>query len=360
MVTANAKATDANNNTLKTASDLADKAAADLAGRLGASKSQADWIATIQSADPKAVARLNPPAAWSPAAAQTMLAKGSTPAEQATAAQTKSFQDAELGIRRAELGNEQARTNLEVQRFQRQYGAAFGQLPPADQAIAQKVANGDFNPTQLSRMPNKEAILAGAIELNPSWSQQTYQTKHAFEDPNSKESLNLQTISRIVGHIGRFEQNSASMGWSPVYGWAGVKLGGTASSLDEDSHAIAGELEKLVSGGVGAQTEIDAWKNDLRSSLASTRQKAVDEISQLVGSQYEGMAQAYRAGTGLELPVAKYLTPAAQQWMKAKGISVVTSPTAPGAPAPAATPAAAPKQDLSKVPTADLLKALGQ
>ena len=37
----------------------------------------------------------------------------------------------------------------------------------------------------------------------------------------------------------------------------------------------------------------------------SPRQKAVNEISQLVGGQYEGMNQSYKAALGSDLPITK-------------------------------------------------------
>ena len=282
------------------------------------------------------------PTQWTPQTPAMLQRVGMTTEQQVTAAETAKRDATTAQNDWMRNAVEKARLGLEQSRFNRQFGAAFGQLSPADQSIAKKLSVGDFNPALLGRMPNKEAIIAGAIELNPGWTPQSYATKRAFEDPDAAQAKNLGTIGRIVGHIGRFEKNSSDLGFAPVYGMAGVSLGGTAQAVSEDSHAIAGELEKLVSGGVGSEGQIQAWQGALRSSIPSVRQKAVDEISQLVGSQYGSMAQAYRTGVGLELPTEKYLAPEAQKWMKSKGINVATSApdVAPGAPASAA-PAAA-------------------
>ncbi len=194
-------------------------------------------------------------------------------------------------------------------------------LNPTQQSIADKLATGDFNPAQLTRFPDKESLIAGAIAKNPNWSPQTFATKKAFEDPQSKQSQNLGTISRIVGHIGRFEKNSKELGVSPSF-FTGVNLTGKAAATQEDAHAISAELEKLVSGGVGTEGQVQTWQKSLTSSNPEIRQQAVDEISQLIGSQYEGMNQTFKTTLGTDLPLGKYVTAAGRDWMKKKGIQV--------------------------------------
>ena len=211
------------------------------------------------------------------------------------------------------------RLGVEQQRLAQTSGGV--QLSASQQAIADKLASGDFNPAQLSRFPDKEALVAGAIAKNPNWSPQTYATKRAFEDPQAKQSQNLGTISRIVGHIGRYEQNSKDMGFAPAFS-LGMNLTGDQAKLNEDAHAISGELEKLVSGGVGTEGQVQGWMKGLRAPTAAARQQAVDEISQLIGSQYEGMSQTYKTTTGQDLPAEKYVSPAGRAWMKEKGINV--------------------------------------
>lgn len=194
------------------------------------------------------------------------------------------------------------------------------QLAPAQQAIADKLATGDFNPTLLARRPDGEALIRAAIAKNPNWTPQTYATKKAFEDPQSKQSQNLGTISRIVGHIGRFEQNSKDLGVSPSM-LIGVNLTGKAAATQEDAHAIAAELEKLVSGGMGTEGQTQSWAKALTSTRPDIRQQAVDEISQLIGSQYEGMNQTYKTTVGSDLPIEKYVSSNGRAWMSSKGIS---------------------------------------
>ena len=205
---------------------------------------------------------------------------------------------------------------------QREFDLKSGGVPltPQQQSIADKLASGDFNPSQLARLPDKEAILAGAIAKG--WSQSTYDTKQAFDNPKNKQSQNLGTISRIVGHINRFEENSAKMGIDPIYGMAGANLTGLQKSLSEDSNAIAAELERLVSGGVGTQSQTKQWQSDLRSSFSGVRKQAINEISKLAGSQFESMNQTYKTGTGKDLPLEKYVTGEGRKWLQKNGINV--------------------------------------
>jgi hypothetical protein len=313
--------------------------------RLADANNQDQYRAMVNGLTPAEVKLANPPDpnTWTVATKNALKNQQLTGEQSATLTeqqirdrQTALHEAQTVGIERGRLGLEATRVGLE----QRKAAGALGSLTPADQSIAQKVATGDFNPAQLGRMPNKEAIMAGAININPNWTPQAYNTKQAFFDPDKKQSQNLGTISRIVGHIGRYETNSQALGFAPAYG-LGYTVTGAQKTTSEDAHAIAGELEKLVSGGVGSQAEIDAWKKDLRSSFADTRQNAVDEISKLVGSQYEGMNQTYKAGVGMDLPVDKLVTPEGIAWMKAKGIKGVpdVAAAAPGTPAPTAAPA---------------------
>jgi hypothetical protein len=235
---------------------------------------------------------------------------------------------AELAQGRQRIGISAADLALRNQEYQKKYGDALGNLSDNDKTIAGKLAAGELNPSTLGRLPNKEQILAGAIQINPAWTQATYDTKQSFTNPEKTQAKNLGTISRIVSHIGRFETNSQQMGLAPLYA-AGVNLTGNQAALNEDAHAISGELEKLVSGGVGSEGQIQAWQKALHSPSAEARQKAVDEISQLVGGQYESMNQTYKTAIGSDLPVEKYISPAGQAWMKAKGINVTNA--APGA-----------------------------
>jgi hypothetical protein len=205
-----------------------------------------------------------------------------------------------------------------------QFGDPLQGMSQAQMNMAQKYANGDFKlPPAGSRAPGAQAIRQAALALNPNLSDDTFTVKHDFNDPKGKGGSNLATIGRIVGHIGRFEKNSGAMSAmeSGSYGM-GATLTGKQKDTAIDAHGISAELEKLVSGGVGTKEQVQEWQHALRSTTASVRQEAINEISQLVGSQYEAMNQTYKAQTQEDLPLAKYVTPAGRQWLKAKGVNV--------------------------------------
>lgn len=309
-----------------------------------------------KGAPPAALAAI--PLQWSPEAMQN-LARGAMSSEKradvdqaaATLAETKqrdantaTYQQGELRNSSARVGMEGQRLGLAQKEYQQKFGDVLGQMSPANQAIAQKLAVGEFDPAQLGRLPGKEQIIAGAIAMNPAWTPQVYATKKSFTDPEKTQAKNLATISRIVGHIGRFESNSQEIGFAPAYA-AGMNVTGQQNKLNEDAHAVSGELEKLVSGGVGSVEQTREWQKSLHSPSADARQKAIDEISQLIGSQYEGMNQTYKSAVQTDLPIEKYVTPAGRAWMKSKGINVS------GAAAPASVPHVTTKAQFDALPS---------
>jgi len=251
-------------------------------------------------------------------------------ADAAIAELESSFRKAHNGLSANELKTAQLR--------QKEFDLKSGgvSLTPQQQSIADKLASGDLNPSQLARFPDKEAILAGAIAKG--FNQSTYDTKQAFDNPRNKQSQNLGTISRIVGHIQRYEENSAKMGTDPIYGF-GQNLTGLQKALTEDAQAMAAELEKLFSGGVGTQAQIKGWESSLRSSFAGVREKAINEISKLAGSQFESMNQTYKTGLGKDLPLEKYVNADGRKWLQKNGINVSGETEFA---APAAEPAAGP------------------
>jgi hypothetical protein len=52
------------------------------------------------------------------------------------------------------------------------------------------------------------------------------------------------------------------------------------------------------------------------------RQQAVNEISQIIGSQFEGMNAQYKAQTQEDLPLGKYVSPVGREWLKKNNINV--------------------------------------
>lgn len=221
------------------------------------------------------------------------------------------------GVNAGRLGLERDRNNMLFGS-----GGSFENLSERQKQLAQRFAEGDLSLQQLSRLPDKETILNAATILNPQ-ANNAYLAKKAFTDPNSKQAQNLQTIARIVGHIGQFEQNSQKLNFAPGY-YFGMNLTGDQARLSETAQAISEELQKLTSGGVASSSQTEQWKNSLKSPSKEARKDAIDQISQLVGSQYMAMNQSYKAATQKDMPIEQYLTPDVRSWMKKHGIGPVT------------------------------------
>jgi hypothetical protein len=242
-------------------------------------------------------------------------------------------------LRAQEIGQQGAyqrgRLGLAQREFQQQFGDPLARLSAEQLAEAKKYASGDLKlPPAGSRAPNAQAMREAAIKINPNLSEDTFTVKHDFNDPSKTGGKNLATMARIAGHIGRFEKNSGAMSTleSAAYGM-GTTLTGTQKATAEDAHAIAAELEKLTSGGVGSQSQTQGWQHALRSSSASVRQQAVNEISQIIGSQFEGMNAQYKAQTQEDLPLGKYVSPVGREWLRKNNINVSGAVESTGAPA---------------------------
>jgi hypothetical protein len=260
---------------------------------------------------------------------ENMSPGGLTPEQQAldrqAAARLAMDQERLLENKRHNLQDENisgGHLGLDRQKFNMLFGpgGSYENLSDNQKQLAQRVADGDISIQQLGRLQDKELILNAATMLNPQ-ANRAYAAKAAFTDPNSPQAKNLQTISRIVDHIGQFEQNSHKIGFAPMY-YFGMNLTGDQAKLHETSQAISEELQKLTSGGVANSSQTEQWKNSLKSPSEEARQDAIDQISKLVGSQYIGMNQSYKAAIGKDLPMEQYVTPAARAWMTKKGLDV--------------------------------------
>jgi hypothetical protein len=314
--------------------------------KLGATKSP-DEFGTVLGTLPYALAKQFEGKSPDQARAMGLSAEQQTTAAQATATAAEiAKRDAANEVHQTN-GEAIARAHLDIARqefaFRKNQAATaadpYGSLTPAMQGVADKVANGDIGITDLGRFPpaTKQALLAAAVQKNPAWTTSTALTKKSFLDADKPESKNLQTIGRIVGHLGDFEKNSSDLGISPGLG-LGLQLTGGQKKVHEDAHAIAAEFEKLTSGGVGAASQTQDWIKSLTSADTSVRQKAVDELSQLAGAQFTSMNQAYKAAVGGDLPLEKFTTPATRQWIAKKKIDVLGN-GAPQAAAPGGAPA---------------------
>lgn len=315
--------------------------------KLGTAKDQASY-AQVYDATPAGVIRAGgfpSPEQWTPQTPAAVLNLGRKPNDIATGEQTATRDQNTQDYRKQELAQNVQRIGIALQHLgidRQRLGNEMagndplGSLDAGGKLVATQLAHGDFNPGQLGRFKDKEKIVAAAIQLSAqegrNWSPTIFDVKKSFTDPDKVGSKNLATIARIAGHIGRFEKNSAALGTSLAYGM-GATITGNQKVTAEDAHAIASELEKLTSGGVGSQEQTKDWQNNLTSPSADVRQRAADEIGELVGSQYEAMNQQYKGAVGGDLPLSKFVSPVGRDCLKRKGINVTGAVQgAPGVP----------------------------
>jgi hypothetical protein len=318
------------------ANDDADKRASAL---LASTKADPKAYAQVYaSLDPATIARNNfdTPAQWTPASAGKAQQMGLSSQEQVTTAEAARRDTQTAANENARLRVEQSRLSIE----QNKAKGALGSLTPNDQAIAAKLASGEFNPALLGRMPNKEGIVAGAISLNPAWTPQIYDVKKSFKE--GADSTAIGGMARVLGHLDSYAKNSADLGFSPT-ALVGIKNGTDAQTrVARDASAISEEFGKLVKSNALTQTEADRYESALTSSREGIRSSAVDEITNLMKAQFEAKYQKYKTGTGSVLPADEFFDKHTMGLLQAHG-ALPDGYVAPGsAPAPSAAPAPAP------------------
>jgi hypothetical protein len=193
-------------------------------------------------------------------------------------------------------------------------GAEVSTPPPAsDLPRLKAIANGDI-PAPSPRSKNYNQTMDWVYQIDPTYTEGRYLGKKNFQ--NSKDAQNLGTITRIMGHLDRFDKNSSALGFSPLLG---TNTTGAQRRLHIVSNAIAEEFGKLVSGGVLTQDQAKRSEANLLSPIESVRKDALDEVNQLMDSQFEGIYQRYRAATNQDFPTGKYFDNATRQRLQKRG-----------------------------------------
>jgi hypothetical protein len=206
------------------------------------------------------------------------------------------------------VGIEGARLGLEKQRYGQQYGDATAGMSKGNLVIAQKLAAGEMSPQMLGRMPGKEGIVAAAMQMNPNWTPQLYDTKKEFKTGKSADDLTrLQTA---LEHAQRFADNSGKMGTLESL-TSGANLTGNQRKMSLDANLLSGEVGRLVTGGVVPEGELHQIQSNLKSGSAGVRKQAAEELMQLAAGKIEGLRKRYENGTGMRFDNS-LLTPQAQ------------------------------------------------
>ena len=319
------------------------KAVQNLSALLASAPNEKARDSIMAKADPATVAAGNFEAKWSPGIAARDRQIGLTSQEQVTTAEAAKRDAQTAANERAHLSIEQSRLAIE----QNKAKGALGSLTANDQAIAGKLATGDFNPALLGRMPNKEAIVAGAISLNPNWTPQVYEVKKSFKD--GSDSTAIGGMARVLGHLESYAKNSADLGFSPTAAVGMTDATAAQTRLGRDTSAISEEFGKLVKANALTQGEADRYEHALNSSREGIRSAAVDEITNLMKAQFESKFQKYKTGTGQVLPVDQFFDQHTQGLLQSHG-ALPDGYVAPGAPAPGPAPVAAPAAAAPPVP----------
>jgi hypothetical protein len=199
------------------------------------------------------------------------------------------------------VGIEGARLGLEKQRYGQQYGDATAGMSKGNLVIAQKLAAGEMSPQMLGRMPGKEGIVAAAVQIaaqnGVNWTPQIYEAKKDFK--TGKDSGDIGSMTRVLGHLERYSQNSDSLGTAPSLS---MGITNTANSgLRKDVTAIGDEFGYLVKHGALTQEQSHEMQQGLLSPIQSVRTKTIGEVKQLMGSQFEAKFQKYKTATGQDL-----------------------------------------------------------
>jgi hypothetical protein len=213
-----------------------------------------------------------------------------------------------IGIAGMNAQTERASLGLRQAEFAQNYGDAAGNVSPGNLKLAEKLSQGELDPSMLGRMPGKQGIMAAAMQMNPNWTPQLYQTKKDFKTGKSADDLTrLQTA---LEHAQRFADNSGKMGTLESL-TSGANLTGNQRKLSLDANLLSGEVGRLVTGGVVPEGELHQIQSNLKSGSASVRKQAAEELMQLAAGKIEGLRKRYENGTGMKFDNS-LLTPQAQ------------------------------------------------
>lgn len=353
----------ANAKQAETNQAIADKKRADTISVLGAATNQTEWNRAIANADPATIQSLNIPMTFSPAAALAVRNQGMSGDQQVTAAQaatnaaeTARHNQADERLQAIARGQEQQNIGLRQAEFNQKYGSAnpLEGISDADLTRIKSIAAGDI-PAPSPRSAGYQRTLDQVLAYDPTYTQARYQTVQDFK--NKGDANTITSLGTAFAHLDRAQQNSQALGWSPAQSlnWTGAQ-----HAYHQDVDFLAGEVGKFVKGGELTQGESENIIKNLNSDFQDVRDAGIRETRELMGGKFQSIRQKYANGTGKDLPLTMF-TPAVQGSLVKNGFYAQPVST-PGAAAPAAAPGvpAAPKVDLSRVPTSTLLRALGQ
>lgn len=209
--------------------------------------------------------------------------------------------------------------------------AANGGVTPltADQkSAAESLANytADMKTITAGRSGNeREALLAEAKRINPSFDVKNYQTQQKFMNNYTSGAMSdsLTSIDKAVQHLQDLKQSSDIVTGKRVFGGyvpglsaigdiaAGIThTAGDLKAFNENGQAVADELTKVFRGTGGSEGDIKGWQANLSdTNTAEENQKVLQKGIDLMAGQIKGLFDKYQRAMGGAEPKDPIISP---------------------------------------------------
>lgn len=209
----------------------------------------------------------------------------------------------------------------------------------SDEARIADIANGDA-PMPPARSKGYQDTYDAVKDYDKTYTEARYKIKQGYKTGKDKDKI--QSITRILGHLDSFDQNSNKLGVSSVSIPGLGNMTGDQKALHTDVNAISEEFGRLVANKSLTQSEAERAEANLLSPFPSVRRRAIKEVGNLLGSQFKGIFQSYRTAAKQEFPVDEFFDPETQEQITRRGYFKPGASNLVGSPkaAPGGSPAA--------------------
>lgn len=170
-------------------------------------------------------------------------------------------------------------------------------------------------------------LRAAAFQLDPNLNDERYTVNQSFKA--GKDSNDIGSITRVMGHLDQYSKNSGKLGFSPGL-LAGVTTPGN-TGLKQDVNAISEEFGRLVKGGALTQEQSAHFQHGLQSPIPSVRDATINEVKGLLGSQFEAKFQKFKTATGQDLDPSKFFDKQTQERLQKQNLIPGSSSGGPAA-----------------------------
>ncbi len=217
---------------------------------------------------------------------------------------------------------------------------AYNKLAPADRPIVKQLVNGDALLSDVVK--SRGATSQGAIQklvneataIDPNFSinanKQRFQYKEQFNNPNSKEQLQINAINTGLGHLAEFKTASDALGnkaflpYNSLVNYLKTNTGDPAvSNLNTVITALAGELAAVYKGGTApTDQETEQWRNTILASFAKQQAAGVaSTTASLISNKMLALNNSYKNVMG-SYPSAPIVNPDVLQQLHDAGVDI--------------------------------------